>query len=431
MKKNNFLFIIFLIFLLNGLRVVLPAQEMMTLKTATSLALKKHPNIITATNQARIAENNAHVGNAALLPKVDLNGSAYYNDDEAASRWKESTRMFMNIEANYTFFDGFGNLFLYKKLQSGKKISQLEAQNIIESTLIEICLLFYNCAMAYDNYQIASELLDISKERYQRTQQGVKFGSMGKIELLTAEVDLNSDSVTFLQAQLNWNQSRRKLNLFMGRDSDINYMVDTSVIYNESHPLKYYHEKINDNTLLLLAKERVKQSQYAKKEAQSDFAPAIGLSASWGLGQLNQNLDFKTAQPTQTIHIGVAANLNLFNGFKNLIKTNNASIQLSNQEILLGYTRLSLKNELESLYETYINSKMVLELSKKNLEAAKLNFERSKELYYLGQLTAIRFREAQLNLIQVNSHLSRAKYELKINELKLQRVVGEFLKNLD
>ena len=70
---------------------------------------------------------------------------------------------------------------------------------------------------------------------------------------------------------------------------------------------------------------------------------------------------------------------------------------------------------------------MVLDLESSSLEAAKLNFKRTQELYHLGQVTTTQFREAQLNLIRAKSSMSWAKYEAKLNEIILMKLSGRLL----
>ena len=78
-------------------------------------------------------------------------------------------------------------------------------------------------------------------------------------------------------------------------------------------------------------------------------------------------------------------------------------------------------------YDAYQNSRLVLDLETQNLEAAELNFQRSRDLYRLGQATGTQFREAQLNLIRSKNRLQTAKYNAKLNELTLLKLSGQLV----
>ena len=82
---------------------------------------------------------------------------------------------------------------------------------------------------------------------------------------------------------------------------------------------------------------------------------------------------------------------------------------------------------MENNYQAYKNSLFVLKVQQKNLQPAQLNFNRTKELYDLGQVTTTQFREAQLNLIYAKNNILSAKYDAKINEIQLLRLSGKLL----
>ena len=91
-------------------------------------------------------------------------------------------------------------------------------------------------------------------------------------------------------------------------------------------------------------------------------------------------------------------------------------------------TRLNLENDVTSAFESYKNSLQVMELQKRSVEAAQLNFKRTLELYNLGQVTTTQFREAQLNLIRSRYNLSTAKYSAMLKEIELLRLSGQLIK---
>lgn len=78
-------------------------------------------------------------------------------------------------------------------------------------------------------------------------------------------------------------------------------------------------------------------------------------------------------------------------------------------------------------YETYTISQYTLNTESKNLETNQLNFERTQKQYGLGQITAVEFRQAQINLFNARNNLARAKYDLKIAEVRLRQLAGSLI----
>ena len=75
-------------------------------------------------------------------------------------------------------------------------------------------------------------------------------------------------------------------------------------------------------------------------------------------------------------------------------------------------------------YATNQNLLFVLRSQKDNLATAKDNFKRSEESYKLGQISSVEFRQAQLNLLNAEQALSKAKYDAKNAELQVLAIMG-------
>ncbi|MDG1174404.1 MAG: TolC family protein, partial [Flavobacteriales bacterium] len=62
-----------------------------------------------------------------------------------------------------------------------------------------------------------------------------------------------------------------------------------------------------------------------------------------------------------------------------------------------------------------------------NVKISNQNFLKSKELFNLGKITSLEYRQAQLNLINNKLNLLNATYNAKLAELQLKRFAGLLL----
>ncbi len=416
---------IILIFIMMGLNMA-TAQDVMTFDQAVSIALKQNHQIEIARNNAIIAKKNVNIGNADLLPNIGLSGSANYQDsDGGIVSDGASTHTSAQVSAGYTLFDGFGNVYRFKKLQASGRLGEIEALNLIESTLLQVSQAYYTAASAYENFQIARELLIISQERLDRARQRSAYGQARTIDVLAAQVDLNSDSVTVTQAKFLWDESKRGLNVLLNRDVGMTFLVDTAVTFRTRENLESLKTMaLNHNADYLAVRERLIQSRFDLSVAKSAHLPRVDLSTSYGYSQTASDLNIQLDDPSRTLRVGATISMNFFNGFKTSIQRQNAQIDVKNQELRRQEERLNLEKDVTSSHEAFHNSLLVLDLEERSLEAAELNFRRTQELYNLGQVTTTQFREAQLNLIRAKSNLSNAKYDAKLNEIELLRLTG-------
>ena len=424
--KNKLLYLPIMLLVL--MANILP-QEMLTLDDALALAKKNNRYLKIAQNNENIAGNNFHIGNAGFLPTVDLSGSAIYNDQElnnsGIKTTTKSTTNSANISASYTLFDGLSRFYTYNKLETTAENGKLEKRLQTESIVSGVIAAYYNVARANDKLAIATEALEISRERLLRTKKKQDYGQAGKIDFLNSRVDFNADSVNFINAETSLKLAKQNLNIILNNGIESDFVVNSEIIF-ESLPalmdlINYAEEK---NTETLLSENDIKLAEEDVNLAVSDYYPTLSLNASYGYNGLYNDLNISFDDPNRSFTTSLNLNFNLFNGFKNNIQKQNAEAQLDNSRLLSEQTKLEIRNDLATAYQNYRDSRIILATEENNLEAAQANFNRTKELYDLGNITNTEFRQAQLNLIQAKNSISSAKYNAKIYETEIKRICG-------
>ena len=406
------------------------AAETLRLEEAIAEALSRNPDIQVARGEEEISSNNVHIGNAGLLPRIDLAGTVSYQDNEEAqlAGLQEFTSTSGSLQASYTLFDGLGNIYTFRKLKSAGRLGRLAARNAIESIILQVAESYYGLADASSALDVAEEALAISEERLRRARLRSEYGQANSLEVLSATVDANADSVAWKEASLAKGNARRALNLLLKRPVDAEYPVESTVSFEQ---------ELNEYDLLekarqvysgyLSALESVKQAEYDLAIAQSDFFPELGLQAGYGYSRTVEGFKPGTDDMSGSFSAALTLNMNLFNGFQSSINRQNARISLRNKRLLEQKALSDLEKRVVDTWEEYRNALDIFEFRKKNLETAELNFRRSKELYVLGQLTSTTFREAQLNLVAAKKSISSAAYNAKILELRLKRLSGNLV----
>ena len=150
-------------------------QELLSLSDAIARSLENNHDIIVARNDAQISRNNVHIGNADLLPTVDLVADAAYLDTrletDAGRVSASSTTTGAQIQLRYTLFDGLGNIYTFKKLKATGRLGEFLARDEIETIVLQVSSVYYDVASANETFDIARESLEISRERLERAQR--------------------------------------------------------------------------------------------------------------------------------------------------------------------------------------------------------------------------------------------------------------------
>ena len=134
-----------------------------------------------------------------------------------------------------------------------------------------------------------------------------------------------------------------------------------------------------------------------------------------------------TNNTTYSVGVGASLSWNLFDGGRTTTRVKNAKLNFENQELIAQEARLSFDRNLLNALQNYRNSKEIFEIQKKQVETATYNFDRSKSQYQLGSITAIEFRQAQINLANAKNQRAIAKFQAKLSELQLIQLTGELL----
>ena len=260
--------------------VLLNAQQELSSAEAVAYALEYNHGIKIAKNSVEVAENNASVLNSGYLPSISgLAGGSYnvsdaeteFNDGRVTSlRAAESSRYNASINLNYTLFDGLGRYYDYKSLKEDYQLSELEARETIENTIVQMFSVYYNVAQITENLKAVKETIDVSKDRLTRAEYQFDYGQNTKLDVLNAEVDINNDSINLINIEQRLINAKRDLNFVLGSTVVGDFNVETMVDFMLDLNKEVLHErmKLNNVTLLQLDKNII-ISEYTIKATKS------------------------------------------------------------------------------------------------------------------------------------------------------------------
>ncbi|MBP8793476.1 MAG: TolC family protein [Lutibacter sp.] len=434
MKYNTYLSVLFIFSFLVG-----TSQEILTKNDAVSLALNNNYGILIAKNNLKIAENNTSVLNTGYLPKIAVSSGAGYSNTtseltnqlgvETNTDNAESKSLTASIGLNYLLFDGFGRAFNYKKLKESFNFTELQARSIIENTITDVFYSYYDVAQLTEDTLNISESLKISKQRLKRVQYAFEYGQNTKLQVLNAEVDVNNDSIRYINTQRLLANSKRDLNLLLGRAITTDFKVETKIEFHQLFNLETLLEKAKAaNVDIQKINSSIKLNNLDIQMNKSDLLPTLNLSSSYGLQKLDNDQTFTYAdQLSKGLNANISLNWNLFDGGTTKNRIQNSKIIADNLSIQEVQLNNSLERSMANALEVYTNSLIILTAEEKNVETNKRNFSRTEEQFKLGQITTIEFRQAQINLLNAQSNLNQSKFDAKNAELLILQLSGELL----
>ena len=416
------------------------SQELISLEKALSMTLKENVDVKIKTNELDQIRNYEKVGALGALPRIILNGSVSSSNGNSSLEFatdnfpaienarSESKSINGNVGISYNVFNGLGSIYTYQKLKKQRNLKSAELLIQIEQVLLKTAKEYFDIAYLQENYKIVKELLVVSKERYNRIKVQNEFGNASNLDLLSAEIDLNKDSINLMNVEFALLDAKNQLNQTLNRDLAFDFIVEDKVEINRN--LNYSdlnHETQKNNNNILLGQYIVDISKKDKKINSLSILPNIDISSQYGYNQIESNTSIVMDQSSLGITNFINFSWDIFDALAKNKITKNTKIQIESNKLELSAIKKEIQKEFNVSYKQYLNNINLIDIRTRNEITSEKFFERAKEQFYQGQLSRNDFRLAQIDLSISKNKLNQTLYNAKIAELNLYRLSGKII----
>ena len=415
------------------------AQEPLTLKKAMELGLDRNIGIKVAANQSDAVKNLANPGNANLLPKIDLNGSGTYSYATSTQTFANpaiptidtsgaATSVSAGLGFSYVLFDGLGNIRTYRKLRLNGEMSEMEERMIIENTVVGIATAYLAALRADQTAELARKNLSVSLKRLDRARKNAEYGTGTRTELLNAEIYTNADSATLIEAlYMARKQKRDLLQLIQITEAEVGPIIDSIALAPMPNPQQTRDGALANNAALILAAMSVERAENDIKINRALAFPVLAINASYGYTRNTSETSFIRESENLGFNGGITLSYALFDGRKRRTQLQNAKLMLETDRLRQDQSKTEVLKNLDNGLDFCQTSLERVALRQRNLAPAMQNLKRVEELFNLGQLTGIEFREAQVALLRAEVDYLDARVQAKLAELDVLRLSGGLL----
>ncbi|MGH2642710.1 MAG: TolC family protein [Chitinophagaceae bacterium] len=414
----------------------------MTLEDAITIGLKNNYNILMAKSQEEAAAVNYQYAFGAFLPT--LNGSAskvwstesvnqkYSNGNKVERNGAKSNQTSLSADLNWTLFDGLKVFATKDKLKAIEEAGTLTVKNQVVNTVAQIIQSYYNIVQQKEQLASIAEQMSISEERVNIAKNEFTSGLGSKIDLLQAQVDLNSQKASYLQQKTLIEESKASLNQLLAIPVDNEYSVTDSIPVDTTlNYISIKQEALANNPGLLLAKKNIDISQLALKEVQRSRFPTLSFNSSYAFSSNNSEAGFFLLNQTKGLNYGFSASIPIFQGF--LINQ-----QAKNAKLDIAYNQLNLQNQqslvsvaLRNAYKGYEYYIKAIQLAEENLIVAEENVKVNLAAFQQGQISSLEVKEAQQSLAEAHFTLISARFNAKLAETNLLMLKGDLVKSAE
>ena len=411
------------------------AQEVLTIENAVKIALENNYKIKISNNDLKIDKTNVAVGNAGMLPKVaasivdnnSVQNSSQTRQDGTVVELDnaKNNSLSYGVSLDWTVFDGFKMFAKLDQLKELQKLGEAELKLIILTKISDVTSTYYNLVQQQQQLSALDTAIVISTQRLTLAQNRFTIGKSSKLEVLNAQVDLNTDKTTLLRQQELYSNTKTLLNQILARDAKTVYKVVDVITVDKAlllPELTALAEKQNPQLEAQIINKRVSELQL--KQIKGNRYPTIALNSGYNFTETQSSLGFTTQASSRGLNYGFSATMAIFDGFAQNRNEKVAKIQIENSKIAIEQQTLALQSQLVTSYQTYITNLELINLEETNEAIAKQNLNITLDKFKIGTITTLEFRTAQLNYINAKVRYSNSQFQAKLSEIALKELAG-------
>jgi outer membrane protein len=411
------------------------AQEILTLGEAVRMALENNYEIKISKNDLRIDQTNVAIGNAGMLPSVTANvvdNNGIQNTSQTRTDGTNTSldnaknnNLNYGVGLDWTVFDGFRMFARYDQLKELRKLGEAQLKLTIITKVSDVNETYYDLVQQQQQLAALDSTMIISQQRLELAQNRFSIGKASKLEVLNAQVDINTDMTTLLKQRDLYANTKVRLNEILARDSKIDFRVIDNITVDtglQLAELSTLAAKQNPQLQSQVISKRVSELQL--KQIKAGRFPTINVNTGYNFAETQSSLGFTSQTSSRGLTYGFSASMNIFDGFSQSRNEKIAKIDIENSQLLIDQQGRALESQLTAAYQTYLTNIKLIELEDKNETIARQNLDITLEKFRIGTITTFEFRTAQLNYVNARVRNSNAQYIAKLSEIALKELAG-------
>ncbi len=413
-------------------------QQVFTLQQAIEKALNDNFSIRIARNQSEILNNNATLGNAGMLPQVNLNGSYVKANNNVVQELSNGTStekqnagqstIAGSAVLEWVLFDGLTMFSEYNKNSALSKQGKEQLKANIEDVIENVSKSYFTVVKEKLLLSSINETLKFYADRLQIADSKYKIGSASKLDYLQSKVDYNAMLSQKLNKETDVNNAMVELNRLLQYSADTLLQTEDTITFVTMPAMNDLITGLQQNTAMQVSKLNVEVNRLQLNSIKGLRLPVITGLAGYYYNENRNDAGLFSLNRTNGPQFGITARYNLFNGFNNSRQISNTKLNYINSQIEFQQTRTNQIADLNNTWNAFQKSQEILNLETENTAAARENASVYLASYRLGSANLLQLNQSQESLYDALVRLVNAHYVNKTTEIHLLRLAGKLIK---
>ena len=390
------------------------------------MALQNNPAIQSSIYNTGIFKSKIGQARSAYFPQINFD-TQYFRSNPSNNNdmFDRSDNDFsLGISMNQLIYD-FGRTPANVKIN---QINFLATKEDLKNKLREIIYLvkqyYYQALLKQKNREVIEESVKVYEYTLKQAEGLYDKGFKSKIDVLTAEVNLNNAKIDLINAKNQLNLAIASLNNTMG--------VPSISEYDLSGTLEYVNYTIDFDEVLKLALENrpdlkstklsISSAEKSKSYAKREYWPTISGNTSYG-ARGNFPID-------QNWRIGALVSVPIFNGLLTHNKIKEAKATVLKKEADAESIRQNIYLEIKEIYLNFEEVRERIPLAELVVKQAEHRLAIAEKRYKIGVGNIIELKDAELELRNARLSYYNALYDYNLTIFNLEKAVGKDIPDL-
>jgi outer membrane protein TolC len=423
----------------NQLSAQAPQANTYTIHALIEKALQQNLSIQIAKNEI---DNNAidqSIAKANFLPVIGISASQgrtissaiqkFNNGNEQRRNNATNTLLQAGIALNWTLFDGFSMRVSLRERKMEGILAELNLKEKAQQVVYETSVAYYTAAHHKIYINLLNESLDLYNQYFALVQDKVKVGLLPQIDLLQLQANRNEIRSQILQNQLQYLNSKTKLNELLQQSLDSDYEVQDTIPLQALMSIE--NQNLTDNFTVQMAKNQVEIQLLKIRQAQSQHFPSINFNSGYNYLKNQNQVGFLLFNQSRGANIGINASWTLFGGRSISKSVQQSKLLHQTSQIQYKSTFTAIQSKQTRIYKSYQTQHQLLTIEAENMDIAKKLANITLEKFKVGTISLLQAIESQRQLYNAEQRYALILLQVKLSELELLLLNGKLLQQHD
>ncbi|MCP3164185.1 TolC family protein [Myxococcus qinghaiensis] len=425
-----------------------PAPTRLTLEEVRTQG-RQSTTALQAALDLAVAQEDVYVTRSALLPQLSVNASVGKN-------WFGRRKSFnlvpdvnnpgefvqIPVESKPTSTGDYDLGFIlnqviydrarWKQLeQSGvlRDAQKSQAQEETDTSELEAIRRFFTLFRSQATRQVLEATVKRSEEQLDRARSLFQAGRVGKVEEISALVNLGNDRISFVQSYTQLVTDQTQLAVWLTRPgTEPLEAVDPGVLNEEPAPAPTIEQAIDSarekRPVLKALQLQVRAAELQRSIARADYLPVLSARGLYTRQGPDAEQVFTEPRLQNNFLGSINLDWNVFNGFITPAQTRRAEATIRKAQLTLAQSAREIEGEVRAAHQSLEAQIVAARLSAENKEAAIQGLRLAEERFKAGAGSTLEVRDAQLSLTQAELSLLENRIDVEIARFSLLRAMG-------